>query len=167
MQHLPSELRYNMAGYLPPQSGTTRRLALKIDPYDPRIITEMLELGLDPMEVVAKERLRQREERRIRSLPSFPLAQLLYRYGGWYAEDRNDGSALIQIYDADFPMEELQNLGYTIIPRPDVDAIILSRGGDDIYRDLIEIDTFFFPLRRDDRDTYDTFYAEGKAPIPE
>lgn len=82
MTQVPHDVRRHIGGYLPVDVTTYGHTAMQLDRRDPELLDEMLELGLDPVVVIANERLRQREERRLLASPVYELVKLLYGKNG-------------------------------------------------------------------------------------
>ena len=153
MNRLPRELLYQVGSYAPAENQVTRKRVLDIDPYDPQVITDMLNLGIDPLTVIGKERQRQREEQRLRNLPAFALAQLLYSKGSWTIYDAGPNSIFVD--GGNVPTkDEANKIGYDIDPSSS--ATIIGHSGEDLFGGLVAIDRFFYPVKVIKDDYYES-----------
>lgn len=141
---LPNEVMFNVGGFVPVEGRQTRQTVTRVNPYDPGLITEMLELGLDPATIIAKERLRQRELRRLQATIGWKLAQYLHQQGAkWYMEGSGGPEIFLQIKGSlPFPVNALQTLGLVVsdIGYNGTAAVVTDPQGSQLYRDLARSD---------------------------
>jgi hypothetical protein len=145
MNVLPQDILYNIGSYVPADNSVTRSVVLDIDPYDPQIITDMLNLGMDPLALIAKERQRQQKERWLRGRTSFALAQVLYDQGQWSIQQTPTGVFVELLEEEPFSDDEVRNLGYTVIHNYVNGTDIRDNVGEDLFEELRDIDLMLYP----------------------
>lgn len=107
---LPRELRSHIGGYVPVRQARIGSRALDVEAQD--LVRELRSLGLDPAEIVAKERLRLRELQRLQKSKAYPLYQLLTSRGYHYYLESHRGILIITV-DGELPAL-LEQMGYVV-----------------------------------------------------
>jgi hypothetical protein len=161
MEQLPQDIIERIGSYLPSNAEATRAVVLQMDPYNPEVITAMLELGIDPWTIVTKERERLREKDRLQKLKAFKLVPLIYSCERWYMENLQSGRVWVEFRESVvIPHDEIAKLGYTTEGR-DIGGltayVITDPGNENLFSDIVAIDRFFHPHNCDmSVDTHDS-----------
>lgn len=139
-----------------------------VNPYDPRVITDLLNLGLDPITIIREERSRRDRQREIESSKLFVLIRLLHTKGRWRAHEMDDDEVVIELlHRYPFPVDETRSLGFNVtaeqvgvravsknpqIQHPisyqyDNIAVIRDPEEDDLYQRLVTLDRIMYPRK--------------------
>jgi hypothetical protein len=141
--YIPPNLRSHVFGYIPEEVSQYGYQTLRLSDED--LVQEMRELGLDPVVIIMKARLKARERKRLQQLPAFALVQLLYRSDGyWWARQLTQPNE-IYIEKDNMPTDiEFQKIGY--LPTG-LGGHFRGAPGENIYDDIVAIDKLFYKDR--------------------
>jgi hypothetical protein len=114
MEPVPHNVLQHIGSFVPLSHAAYVNDVLQVDRHDPYFIDAMAELGIDPVVLIATERLRRRNDALLRSSPIYKLVQFLYEKGPWSLSSNGHDivdiaweNAYICIDDAD--LNEIRN----------------------------------------------------------
>jgi hypothetical protein len=161
MDTLPQNVLNLIAEFVPAADDATRAVVIKADPYDPIVITTMLDLGIDPYAIIAEKREQIRRAKEAETCPIHRLVRILNGddpVNGWIASVDLDDDTQVWIERTapiPFPVDAVRDLGYSVQIDDDYShsAVFRVENPSDFLDALIRADEYLTPIS-----------APGKAP---
>jgi hypothetical protein len=156
--------RGHILSYVPTDTAAYGRRALDVPAEF--LVSEMLQLGLDPATLIAQERARLRDERYLLTTKAYPLVLWLYaRYPQWeaFSDPIDTLPGTVNIYAGDngwggltIDEKDLRGLGFVVtIDEEDTQIPWISDPDDpDFYAHIVAVDTMLYPVDNGTRETH-------------